>query len=428
MAKKCKKTSADDVLIQLTMRTEKPFQEESEFMSELSIAKDYTKKLREAFVQKGYNTYLKNPGWGEHFGSRRLGFVDCFILSVVMLDYVRSKGDIEHSFYKPQLAKLFKEFGLKNSMGKSIEWLKDNDYIINTKYRIELTDKSAKMCRKWFNPFYERDELLFSLDPEDEDRKIHDTNIIAPKLTFDKIILNPEVKRKLDSALVQYEKRDSFVQMGISGCKAITMCFSGPPGTGKTMVAEAFAKAIYHRLLVVNYSELLSKWVGGSEKNISSVFKQAKIQHAVLFFDEADGMAYSREYSTARWENTETNVFLKELEKFEGVCIFATNFKKKFDPAFERRLSLHIEFEKPKEAERLAIWQIHTKKCKLSKGVDFEYLAKQYDFSGGDIKNALINAARLALLEGNVIKQNHLEEACNSVKGKENKEKQNYFG
>jgi ATP-dependent 26S proteasome regulatory subunit len=139
-------------------------------------------------------------------------------------------------------------------------------------------------------------------------------------------------------------------------------------------------------------------------------------------------MAYSREYSTARWENTETNVFLKELEKFEGVCIFATNFKKKFDPAFERRLSLHIEFEKPKEAERLAIWQIHTKKCKLSKGVDFEYFARHYDFSGGDIKNALINAARLALLEGNVIKQNHLEEACNSVKGKENKEKQNYFG
>lgn len=216
--------------------------------------------------------------------------------------------------------------------------------------------------------------------------------------------------------------------MGLSGCKAITLCFSGPPGTGKTMAAEAFAKSIYQRLLVVNYSELLSMWVGGSEKNISRVFEQARKQHAVLFFDEADGMAYSREYSTARWENTETNVFLKELEKFEGVCIFATNFKKKFDPAFERRLSLHIEFEKPKENERLAIWKVHTRKCRLHKNVDLEHLAKHYDFSGGDIKNALINAARLALLEGDIIKQKHLEEACNTVQGKEIKEKQSYFG
>src|ERR1043166_1500616 len=140
-------------------------------------------------------------------------------------------------------------------------------------------------------------------------------------------------------------------------------------------------------------------WAAETGKNVIAVFRDARQNDAVLFFDEADSIA-SRRFTGMNWgyereANHTVNILLKELEDYEGVVIFATNLAANFDPAFERRIRTHILFEMPGVEERAQIWQlqIHPKKTPLASDVDFQRLAERYVVSGGDIKNAVIKAA-----------------------------------
>jgi len=181
--------------------------------------------------------------------------------------------------------------------------------------------------------------------------------------------------------------------------------FAGPPGTGKTICAEALAYALNQKLLVVRYAELESRWVGQTSKHVASVFRAAAREDAVLFFDEADAIAGRRFTSVGaayeREANAIVNVLLHELETFPGVVIFATNLAANIDPAFERRIRTHILFTMPDVEERERIWQVqlHARKTPLAEDVDFRALAQKYPRSGGDIKNAVLKAAQLATLE-----------------------------
>jgi SpoVK/Ycf46/Vps4 family AAA+-type ATPase len=181
--------------------------------------------------------------------------------------------------------------------------------------------------------------------------------------------------------------------------------FAGPPGTGKTICAEALAYALNQKLLVVRYAELESRWVGQTSKHVAAVFRAAARQDAVLFFDEADAIA-GRRFTTMgaayeREANAIVNVLLHELETFPGVVIFATNLAANIDPAFERRIRTHILFTMPDVEERERIWrvQLHARKTPLADDVDFRALAERYPRSGGDIKNAVLKAAQIATVE-----------------------------
>ena len=202
--------------------------------------------------------------------------------------------------------------------------------------------------------------------------------------------------------------------------------FAGPPGTGKTICAEAIAHALGMKLLVVNYAEVESMWMGETPKNVVSAFRSAVEQNAVLFFDEADAIAARRSAGSRlpqdREGNLTVNVLLRELEAFNGVVIFATNLAANFDPAFERRIRRHVRFDMPGAEERERIWQvqIHPRKTPLAKDVDFRLLADRFPASGGDIKNAVIKAAAAAAAEpgsdsGKRIQQRHFERAIEEV-------------
>src|SRR6185503_8795532 len=181
--------------------------------------------------------------------------------------------------------------------------------------------------------------------------------------------------------------------------------FAGPPGTGKTICAEAIATALGRNLLSVRYAEMESMWAGETPKNVAAVFRMATEENAVLFFDEADAIASRRTTGAAqayqRESNTVVNVLLKELEAFNGVVIFATNLAVNFDPAFERRIRTHVRFEMPGVDEREKIWrvQLHPLKTPLAPDVNFRVLAERYEVSGGDIKNAVLKAATMAAAE-----------------------------
>src|SRR5215210_2415352 len=254
---------------------------------------------------------------------------------------------------------------------------------------------------------------------------------IDPRRSFDDVVLPETTLRSLNHALALVRKHDLiFHQWGLaerhSSGLGLAFHFAGPPGTGKTICAEALAYALGKRLLVVRYAELESRWVGQTAKHVAAVFRAAERQDAVLFFDEADAIAGRRFTSLAaayeREANAVVNVLLHELESFPGVVIFATNLAANMDPAFERRIRTHILFEMPNLEERERIWrvQIHARKTPLADDVDFRALAEAYPRSGGDIKNAVLKAAQIATTEpgpdaGKRIHQRHFIQGMEEV-------------
>ncbi|HEY3268904.1 MAG TPA: ATP-binding protein [Armatimonadota bacterium] len=229
---------------------------------------------------------------------------------------------------------------------------------------------------------------------------------ITPRKTFDDVILPARTRKQLRDALTQIEKHNLIFEEWGLGHRHTTglglgFNFAGPPGTGKSLCAEALAQALGRVLCRVKYSQLESMWAGESGKNVAAVFREAKEQNSVLFFDEADAIASRRLTNMAggyeREANQVINILLKELEEFEGVIIFATNLATNFDPAFERRIRTHIYFELPGPEERRAIWIAQlSRRTPLGEDVDFTELADRFELSGGDIKNAVLKAAQMA--------------------------------
>ena len=254
---------------------------------------------------------------------------------------------------------------------------------------------------------------------------------VVPERTLSEVVLPPQTRRTLDQALAEVRNHNLiFSHWGlgerhISG-RGLAFNFAGPPGTGKTICAEAIAHALGKKLLVVDYAEAESMWLGETPKNIVAAFRAASEQNAVLFFDEADAIATRRSIGAGsapdRERNLTVNVLLRELETFNGIVIFATNLAANFDRAFERRIRSHVLFEIPGAEERARIWrlQIHPTKTPLAADVDFNQLAERYVATGGDIKNAVIKAAAAAAAEfgpdlGKQIGQRHFESAVEEV-------------
>jgi SpoVK/Ycf46/Vps4 family AAA+-type ATPase len=266
---------------------------------------------------------------------------------------------------------------------------------------------------------------------------------IEPRRSFDDVVLPAGTLRALNHALALVRKHDLiFDRWGLaerhSSGLGLAFHFAGPPGTGKTICAEALAFALDKKLLVVRYAELESRWVGQTSKHVAAVFRAAARQDAVLFFDEADAIAGRRFTSIGaayeREANAVVNVLLHELESFPGVVIFATNLAANIDPAFERRIRTHILFEMPDVEERERIWrvQLHARKTPLAKDVDFRALAEAYPRSGGDIKNAVLKAAQIATVEPGPdsekrIHQRHFIQGMAEVMAAENVMSQSLF-
>src|SRR3954468_17657846 len=266
---------------------------------------------------------------------------------------------------------------------------------------------------------------------------------VEPRRSFDDVVLPATTMRALNHALALVRKHDLiFHQWGLSERHStgvgLAFHFAGPPGTGKTVCAEALAYALGKKLLVVRYAELESRWVGQTSKHVAAVFRSAARQDAVLFFDEADAIAGRRFTSMSaayeREANAVVNVLLHELESFPGVVIFATNLAANIDPAFERRIRTHILFTMPDVAERERIWrvQLHARKTPLGDDVDFRALAERYPRSGGDIKNAVLKAAQIATVEpgpdaGKRIHQSHFIHGMEEVVSGESVMSQSLF-
>ena len=190
----------------------------------------------------------------------------------------------------------------------------------------------------------------------------------------------------------------------------VTALFAGASGTGKTLAAEVIARELGLDLFVIDLSQVVSKYIGETEKNLRQVFDAAERGGAVLLFDEADALFGKRTEvrdSHDRYANIEVSYLLMRMEAYRGLAILTTNMKNALDPAFMRRIRFVADFPFPGTAEREQIWHRVIPARVPVRDLDFGRLA-QLTVAGGTIRNIALSAAFLAADEHSPLEMRHL--------------------
>lgn len=169
--------------------------------------------------------------------------------------------------------------------------------------------------------------------------------------------------------------------------------FYGPPGTGKTTTAALLGKRTNRDVYRIDLSQMISKYIGETEKNLAKVFDRAENKEWILFFDEADalfGKRTSTNDSHDRFANQQVSFLLQRIEDFNGLVILATNQKSNIDEAFVRRFQSMIHFPMPTGEERVNIWRNgFSKSVDLEKKINLNEISTKYEISGGAIINII---------------------------------------
>jgi len=238
-----------------------------------------------------------------------------------------------------------------------------------------------------------------------EEQKIFE--LIEVKTTLDDVVLNAKTRKTLNVILKQMDKKVQSLlkEWGIKTGKKIDakIMFYGYPGTGKTMTALSLAKTLKKPILSLDCSKILSMYVGESEKNVRKIFDDFKQisskskSEPILLLNEADQFLSSRSTNTTssadKMHNQMQNIFLEQIERFEGVLIATTNLLENIDSAFSRRFNYKVEFKKPDFSQRIELWKkILPKKAEYEEKFDIEKLAK-YNLTGGQINLIVKNTS-----------------------------------
>eukprot|EP01063_Lacrimia_lanifica_P032790 TRINITY_DN5665_c0_g1_i1.p1 TRINITY_DN5665_c0_g1~~TRINITY_DN5665_c0_g1_i1.p1 ORF type:complete len:1094 (+),score=429.98 TRINITY_DN5665_c0_g1_i1:90-3371(+) len=224
------------------------------------------------------------------------------------------------------------------------------------------------------------------------------SHLYSSKIPMDHVVLPSEHKDKILSTITNYDafqrckKRvglDDIVSYGTG----LVLLFYGPSGTGKTMLANAIARSMGRKVLLVSFQSQRARPDPGS---LRFVFREAKLNDAIVFFDECDSFFESRE------NNPVLPSVLQELEKYNGIMILATNKAHSLDEAMNRRITLAIEFHPPDHQMRCQIWKQHMPpSLRVSDNVDWAALATDYELTGGLIKNAILTSIAQAVAREN---------------------------
>lgn len=220
-------------------------------------------------------------------------------------------------------------------------------------------------------------------------------DLVLPKDTFDAL-----------KEVVRFGRHRAFLleEWGFSKKlpygRGVSAILAGPPGTGKTMVAQLLARELGYDLYRIDLSQVVNKYIGETEKNLAKIFDEAENSHAVLFFDEADSLFAKRtevKSSNDRYANLEVNYLLQRMETYDGVTLLATNLEQGLDEAFKRRVRFSVQFELPEEPERALLWRsMFPPAVPLSPDIDWGLMARKFEMAGGYIKKAALRAALIA--------------------------------
>lgn len=255
----------------------------------------------------------------------------------------------------------------------------------------------------------DRDEMVRAV----LDRSRHNLRAIATEvkidLGLDDIVLSPEVRSRVSRLIDLIERNAALREEWGLGKRALThrgvaALFAGPPGTGKTAMAAIVGHHLGFDVFRIDVAQVISKWVGETEKNLSRLFAEAAHTRAVLVFDEADALFSKRievRAAVDRYSNSQVNYLLQKMEAFEGVVLLTTNMDRGIDEAFLRRLSFRIWFPEPDAAQREDIWRKHIpSEVGLGPDLDLRVVAEKFPLTGGAIRNAVVRACLIASSRG----------------------------
>ncbi len=333
--------------------------------------------------------------------------------------------------------------GSLRDMNSLIELISSDDYE-KIKYRSLLEESSTLVSKSLIDydevltpfgginrNFYIPDEVLYKIShPTKKSTSVGkiklDTiikeqdmfELISTTKNLDDVILNEKTKETLDLLLKQVDKDviNRLKQWGIKDKKRgieAKIIFYGVAGTGKTLTALALAKSLKKEVLSFDCSKILSMYIGESEKNVRSIFdkyyelrSQTKSE-PILLLNEADQFLSARSSgntsSSDKMHNQMQNIFLEQIERFDGILIATTNLLENLDKAFSRRFNYKIEFVKPNKNQRIALWKkLLPSNLPLEKDFDMEELAK-YELTGGQIELVIKNTAYKIAVNDNPI-------------------------
>lgn len=335
---------------------------------------------------------------------------------------------------------------MKNNMGALILEFKQNLIKVFNAHGIKLekTELDVRVDTDFdINKFIEQTKKNNSSNNQDSDKEINDEFDyekkskqyipVIPLYTFDRVILQKDVKEKIEQAIGILECENLvFNTWGLYEIQphpSTSLSFFGPSGTGKTMAAEAVAEKLGKKILKVSYADVESKYHGEGPKMVKAIFLAAKNNDAVLFFDEADSLLSKRLTSVNQGSEQAINSMRSQLliclEEFRGIVIFATNLVVNYDQAFLTRL-ISVEFKNPDKETRENIWNVHIRPANdgkehqlnipLSSDVDISELAEKYEFVGREIRNAVVSACvSVALEKRDTVCQSDFIKACEKI-------------
>lgn len=240
---------------------------------------------------------------------------------------------------------------------------------------------------------------------------------IEPRATWDDLVLPEDETAQLHEICNRFNYRDKVLNewgfaKKLSYGLGITALFSGGSGTGKTMAAEVIANALGLDLYRIDLAQVVSKYIGETEKNLDKVFTAAANANAILFFDEADALFGKRSEvkdSHDRYANLEISYLLQKMEQYEGIAVLATNLSDNLDQAFTRRLAFSIHFPFPDEAARFRMWErAWPQAVPVGESIDRTLLSREWKVSGGNIKNICISSAFFSAESDCAIGRDHL--------------------
>ncbi len=242
---------------------------------------------------------------------------------------------------------------------------------------------------------------------------------IEPVATWDDLVLPDAQIHTLRDIAVHVRQRATVYDAWGFAAKSnrglgISALFTGPSGTGKTMASEVLANELHLDLYRIDLSQVVSKYIGETEKNLRRVFDAAEEGGAILLFDEADALFGKRSEvkdSHDRYANIEVSYLLQRMEAYRGLAILTTNMKSSLDDAFLRRIRFVIQFPFPDRSQRAAIWQRIYPAQTPTEGLDWSRLA-QLNVAGGNIRNIALHAAFLAAEAGEPVGMAHILEAA----------------
>jgi SpoVK/Ycf46/Vps4 family AAA+-type ATPase len=246
---------------------------------------------------------------------------------------------------------------------------------------------------------------------------------VIPRFRFDELILPPKQQRQFEEIIETMKMRtkvyDDWKLSEVWNESGITCLFAGPSGTGKTMAAEIIARELKLPMYRIELSQVVSKYIGETEKNLKQLFEKAEISDTILFFDEADALFGRRtEIRDAhdRYANITVSYLLERMERFKGLVILAANKKENLDDAFIRRIRFLIDFPMPSFNERKKIWKKAMPKGVDHSEVDITFLAKQFPISGGNIRSIVFNACFQSIADPKLRDKLSMEELIKAVK------------